>query len=447
MRFAFAVVLVGCAVDSKSNVDPIDAPPPAPVVDSMTPTSGGYGTVVTITGEHFGANDGYLELVPDVSYASVQGTITDGCQLQNLAWSDTQITGTIAFPCTSGTFNVHTTAGVATAGAFAISTTWSPGPGFDVGQLVDAHALSSSVIAALYRTQYVSQLGEVGLAVFSGSAIGVYPLPGMPTPVDTGPVFAKIVDGDDGNPVVIGTMGNGVVAMYEPAGSGSAASTPSPIEGFVIAAARDTDGMYAWLSTGSGVERVRPTDAWTIDRGPIAAADAPLDGAIGSDGTLWIAISEDDYSDPFDYQAYSSLQSLAPSATAFTAIERADPTSYDDFISRSHIELSGDGVGMVVVAYCEDNGTHVESPLPVRQRTAANTWSDAPVANAYTYVGGTLAGVVNADHVELVPDMSMPSAMTQVPVDPMQAEALVVDGSGALRPLIGASAAYAPTPP
>jgi hypothetical protein len=254
-------------------------------------------------------------------------------------------------------------------------------------------------------------------------------------------VFAKLADGDDGNPVVIGTMANGVAAMYE----GSAAS-PSDIVGSVIAASRDDSGLYAWIAVAAGIERARPNDAWVVDRGPFVAAGSALDGAIGSDGTLWLAISEANTSNPFDYEAYSSLQSLPPAATALTDIERADPTSYDDFISRSHIVLGPDGIGMVVVAYREDNGTHVETPLPVRQRSAASTWSDAPYASAYAYAGGVLAGVVNGDHVELVPDMTMPNAMTQVPVDPLQAYGLVVDGSGVLRPLIGAGTAFAPTP-
>lgn len=413
-----------------------------PTVTGMTPASGPYGTEVEITGANFGM-DG----------AAIFGQGSGDLDLWLDSWSDTRITARVPFPG-NGAITVATRAGTATAGTFTAISSWTAGPGFDATTLVQARAMSTGVLGALYRTTVINDQDErePSLAVFGGANAGAYPLTAVVDPMDaTAVVPASLVEADDHTPEVIATAQSGEVYAYT-VQNAALVSTDTGIAGTVVAAARDQNGVYAWILTAQGLVRARPGATWTVDRGPIAPpASQPLDGEVAADGTLWVVFSEPNL-DPFDHEGYVSLQSLAPAATQLTAIERADPNSYDDVISQAQLVLAADGVHMVVTGLHDNGGT--EQYFTPRLRTAAGTWSDAPTTDGlvqYAFVGTTLAGVVNdvsMQSTSLVPDLTTPTATQVLPVWPTSSEGVITDATGQLRPfLTSGEVAYSPTPP
>jgi hypothetical protein len=441
MKLGCLVVWVAAGCNAVTNEKAPEPPlPPPPVATAMTPTSGPFGTSVTIDGTDFGAAQG------DVTFDActpIDPAEQDG--LEVTSWTDTEIIGRVSFPCT-GALTVHTQGGASAAGTFTTAMPWNPGPGIAVTTLVTKQMLPGGTIAAIYRS--LDSTTGAALAVFDGEAATSYELDNIADPTDlTSPIYARIAVADDGTPMVVATQNDNQVVIMTTAG-GTLATAPIGISGQVFAAGRDATGVFAWIDSG-GMVRARPGasgTAWAIDRGPFVPAFQPLDGAVAADGTLWISFSEPN-DDPFDHEAYISLQSLAPTATALSAIERADPNSYDDVISQAHIVLADDGVHMVVVAFAKDNGTGLESYEPALMRTAASTWSDVPlladVATVPSYLqyvfSGTTLGVVVTDQgsqaTTLVPDLSMPVEQ-MIPVWPATAEGVVADGAGTLHPLV-----------
>lgn len=436
-------------------------PPPPPVASGMTPTSGPFGTEVTITGTDFGSAMPGMDsasMVEDAAspYANAPGFVDD-CGFWIDTWSDTQVTGRVAFPCGEAELVVGNAGGKAMAGTFTPDAGWNSGPGLGIDQLAESRVTSTGIAAAIFRDYFGTQGQGTGIAIYDGGDAGAYLLAGAPNTAGSDGAFdVHLVEGDDHAPEVLATLADGSVDTFAVA-AGSAVAQPTGLTGRLMVAARDDAGIYAWLETGSGFERVRPsTPAWTVDRGPFAPAtttDPILDAQVAADGTLWISFNQTN-DDPFDIEGYIALQSLAPAGSAFGAVELADPNSYDDFISQAHIVLAPDGVHMVVVAECEDDGTGVESSLVPRVRTANQTWDVAPYFDGiaqYAYSGTTLAAITydgDSGTTALVPDVTMPAATQVVPVWPLKPEGVAIDPtSQALRPFVGDGISFAPTPP
>ena len=404
-----------------------------PIVHSMTPATGLWGTQVTIDGANFGVIQG-AGVVAFSSSVGAHGFVLD-------TWTDTEIRGRIAFPGT-GLMSVHTAAGEGEAGTFTTTQPYTPSAYLDVAQLVDGLVLSTGEVAALHHEYELTN--QATLSVFGGSDRGAYPLAQLVDPANpTSPMIARLVEADDHTPLVIATRRDQTVVALGVQGA-ALVTTATGLTGNVVAAARDATGLYAWIDTGAGIVRARPGATWTVDRGPIATTYPALDGAIVADGTLWIAVSEPGPSNT----AYVSLEVLPPTGTLLGPPERADPVSYPNAISVAHVVLGADGIHALVVATADVSG-----PLPPRLRTAAVTWSDAPAVTGlvqYAFVGTTLAAIVNdaqAKTTSLVPDVAMPSGAQVIPVWPLQSEGFVVDGAGKAHPLItNGTVTYALTP-
>ena len=83
---------------------PAAAPLPPPVITSVTPPSGGVGTVETINGNNFGATQGssyILLFVPGTSW----GAPFDGVKLDILSWSNTAVQ--FALPAPGGPGGIY----------------------------------------------------------------------------------------------------------------------------------------------------------------------------------------------------------------------------------------------------------------------------------------------------------------------------------------------------
>jgi hypothetical protein len=81
-------------VTAAQQAPPAQAPPPAPVLTSVTPSTTAAGTSVTLTGQNFGATQGssYLTLAQG---GTSWGAPYDGAKLTITSWSDTSITVTL----------------------------------------------------------------------------------------------------------------------------------------------------------------------------------------------------------------------------------------------------------------------------------------------------------------------------------------------------------------
>jgi hypothetical protein len=260
-----------------------------------------------------------------------------------------------------------------------------PSQPIDVAMLADQIVLSSGNVAGLYRQHELTNVAT--LAVFGGAAAGSYPLTDVAEPTDSQlPLGARVIEADDGTPLVIASKSDDSVIAYTLVG-GVATEAETGLSGAVVVAGRDATGAYAWIETAGGLVRVRPGTPWTTDRGPIDTMFTPLDGAIASDGTLWITVAEPGGGNA----SYVSLQSLAPNDTSLGGVERADPNGHSDPIALSKLTLAADGVHALVAASTEAGGTM--TALTPRVRTAAATWTDAPAVTGlveFTFTGTTL---------------------------------------------------------
>lgn len=427
---AFVGALAACAGQS-------GAPPATgPIVTSMMPQSGPWGTTIAIEGANFGP-------VPQPgNVVAFDGAGASGFRVDS--WHDTEIRGRVAFPAT-GMLEVQTSGGEAKAGTFTTDMPWAPSAPLDVTQLAEGIVLSNGNVAGIYG-QYEGTAAPT-LAVFGGGAAGTYSLAQLVDPQAPGaPLAAHVVEADDGTPEVIATApGGGVEALAVQGGSLVASATG--LTGTVIAAGRDAQGAYAWLDTSSGLVRARAGTPWTIDRGPLARPFSPLAGALAADGTLWLAVAQP----APQSQAYLALQVLGPTDNQLGAPELADPGAHDS-ITSAQLVIAADGVHGLVLA-SSSSGGHATQLAP-RVRTAPGSWNDAPAPAGlaqYAYLGSTLGAVVNdpdSQTTSLVPDVTAPSSAQVIPVWPVLSQAVVIDAAGKPHPLVGnGSVTYALAPP
>ncbi|HEX4451483.1 MAG TPA: IPT/TIG domain-containing protein [Kofleriaceae bacterium] len=418
-------VLVACGGSSGP------ATPVPPTISGVSPATGVWGTQVTITGTGFGVTQGTNRVVAGA--AGANGFVID-------TWSDTQITGRIAFPAT-GSIGVTNTGGTAST-TFTTTMPWTPSAALDVAELAQEIVLSTGDVAALYNEFELTP--EPTIAAFTGAVKGAYPMSTLVDPQDpTAPLVAAIVEADDHTPEVLATKPDGSVAAFTVSG-GTLTETPTTLSGNVVAAARDATGLYAWIETETGIELAREGSAWTA--GPVIATTyPPVAGAISSDGTLWLVVSEPGSDGT---TSYPSVETIAETGSAFSALDRAD-MAYAGDITAATILVASDNVHALVTP----TASGVTTPLPARLRTAAATWSNAAVPTglaSYGFFGATLGAVTNdsssAMTTALLPDVSMSTSSQAIDVWPAQSAGFAVDGSGIAHPIVDdGNVAYALT--
>jgi hypothetical protein len=100
-------------VTAAEQAPPAQAPPPAPVITSVSPSTTAAGTSVTLNGQNFGSSQGssYLTLAQG---GTSWGAPFDGAKLTITSWSDTAITFTLPpnsgpFPLQPGTATITVT--------------------------------------------------------------------------------------------------------------------------------------------------------------------------------------------------------------------------------------------------------------------------------------------------------------------------------------------------
>jgi hypothetical protein len=397
-----------------------DGPPPIPppVVGSMTPATGAYGTTITITGSGFGAT----------------GTLAFDAASSGMveSWSDGSIVARVPFPAAAGPIHIKTGGGETDTPAFTPDMTWTANASATLPTVFQTMPLANGGAAVLG----LGNLGKVSLVVFAGGTATTTVLDGISVSQDDRhPLLARLALDAQGAPVVFATNLDGNVVEFV-----GGTTVDSGLVGSVMAAGRDPTGPYVWVLSSGNFNRARPgAHPFTIDRGPIVDIGA-LDAEVAADGTLVIARSVD-AGMIFDFEAYLGVARLAPTDTGFVIGETAETMAWDDYIAAAHLQISPDGARMFATYSTQQNDESQDHPQSPVLRGASGMWTDAsgivepraPIA----YLAAAIATLdVDPDGgLLLVPDIADSSTDQPLPMWPAEPAALLLDGT-TLRPLI-----------
>ena len=405
------VLVAGCLFPGNGGDD---GPPPIPppVVDSMTPAAGAYGSTITISGSGFGATG---TLAFDQASAGVAQS-----------WSDTSIVARVPFPAVAGPVHIKTQGGETDTPTFTPDVTWAANAPAELPTVFQTTALANGGAAVLG----LGDLGRVSLVVFAGGHATTTVLDGISVSQDDRhPLLARLVLDAQGAPVVFATNLDGKVVELV-----GGTTVDSGLVGSVMAAGRDATGPYVWVLSSGNFNRARPgAQPFAIDRGPIVDVGA-LDTEVAADGTL-VVVRSVDAGMIFDFEAYLGVARLAPADTAFVIGETAETMAWDDYIAAAHLQISPDGARMFATYSTQQNNENQDHPESPVIRGASGIWSDAsgildPRAPIAYLATATATLDDDADGtLTLVPDIASSSTDEPLPLWPAEPAALLVDGT------------------
>jgi hypothetical protein len=333
-------------------------PPKPPMVASVAPLAGDYGTEVTITGDDLNSTGATLVLSSPkgtpLTYPMPSAPSSDPATVVRL-WSKTEIRFKYPFPA-EGSVVVRTAAGQATAGTFV--PTWSPGQplsgAFSKAGLLDVTSPAlGKLVAAFDRDSGPT------LLVADGTSVTAVAFDRGPSTINQMHLVSSATGGVAGYFAVGSaptirrlTLSQGMSAVAD---TGVALTADAPF----FAAGVDAMGEYVWARKTAGqLVRLR-APAWTQDAGPVAepSSHKSLSGATSPDGSLFIVWGKDTIT-TFDDYSYPVAARLRPLQSAFAAAVRAGPSA-DDYMfwTRARAASSGE----VLTYYCATD-TGIGSP-------------------------------------------------------------------------------------
>ncbi|RYZ05721.1 MAG: hypothetical protein EOO73_18640 [Myxococcales bacterium] len=310
---------------------------PAPKITSMEPTTGAYGTLVTIRGEGLGNPelDGFVLALGNRGEVALTPTDEEAV----VSWTDEEITFRFPFPA-EGAVALEAPQSAEVAGEF--QPTWHIAQ--ELPQAPAASVLASisptpDHIALLFDTRPPSLLdiGPEGVTEQAVTADDVEPeslrlylnaqkkIEGVGVSTGAAPVIVHLQNVDD-----------------------DLVATPTALElgATEYGVAGGSEGAAVWMHRDAGWFRARPSGAtWTQDKGPIAEAHAGepdrVSGAT-SDGSLFVAwsVTTGDFLD--DMEA-ARMAKVAPTGTKFEGSLAAGP-SVDDYVTQLTLTSRGDGL-------------------------------------------------------------------------------------------------------
>lgn len=302
-----------------------------PVVTGLSPGSGDYGALVTLTGTDLGSRvqTGATSLVIRCQDAqrnaftfTAPDTGADAATLRNSVvqdWTDTRITVRYPFPCT-GPLTVENPNGESTAPA-AFTPSWRPGDPLVYGaneSLVSSAALPGGRVALAIQDTGANKLR---IAVGGKGAWKELIIPALPAGIRYVTLFADatgqpegfFLDGKDPpETYYFKTQGDGIQAT--PTGI----RTVSSALGF-IAGGRDASGPYVWIrESATEVARYRGSPGWSRERGPFAIPSVyPFGFAATSDGSVLVSWTKRVSEFIFLSKFVAQYAWLTPTGTAF----------------------------------------------------------------------------------------------------------------------------------
>lgn len=414
---------------------------PEPKIDSMDPSSGPYGTVVTIKGSGLGSasrpgftlalgNQGEVTLTPK------DDAVT--------SWTDGEIVFRFPFPA-EGAVALEAPQGAAMAGEF--QPTWHIAQ--EITQAPAASVLASisplsGHIEMLFDTTPLSliDVGPAGAVEHAVTADNIEPS-SLRLYLNAGKNVEGVAVSKDAAPVL--------VELQNQSDDLVAKATTIKLSATEFVIAGGAQGASAWMRRTGGWYRARPgASGWAQDKGPIADpnADGPNRASGGtSDGSLMVAWSVDT-GNFLDDNETAYMATLAPTATKFAAEMPASGT-IDDYITGLTLTSSGDG--LVVQAcgsnvdpfglsgtshYCYDSlfapsGAHIFS-VPFDHEASAHAFTHERAVAAYCTSDATWMIRTDQD-TEPMPDVP---AGEPVLYPCPKAVALEVSGDGDYLPVV-----------
>jgi hypothetical protein len=321
--------------------EPQPIPPGPPVIESITPIEGPFGTLITINGAFLGspARAGAqlrIGVAPAFTIFATGDAFVE-------SWTEDAISFRYPFPA-EGALAIETPQGIANVGDF--TSTWR-------SEITANNAPAASVIASI-----------------SGSPKGISLLFDSDPPVllELGPegtvTHQVTLNGAVASSVRLYLAGEVIEAIGVTEGDDPELVHFTNVEGDLVGAltgiqldatetafAGGPDGACAWLHRSDGWYRARPVAGdWTLDAGPIADVQtASPDRTVGasSDGSLYVAWSVD-AGNWFDDMEAPRLRRLDASGLVWGDTQSAG-SSVDDYVTSLEILDKGRGV---VVRYC-----------------------------------------------------------------------------------------------
>lgn len=330
---------------------------PPPIVTSVTPLEGDYGTEVTVTGDNFDDPTANLTLgaalQPLVYAMPPAGTASSPANVIT-KWSKTEIKFRYPFPA-DGSVGVASKSGSAQGGTFVPS--WKPGPPL-------AGDFSRQPLMAV-----VSPAAGVTVAAFDGS---------------TGPILVVAkADGSlesrayDRGPksilsmslyvtpagTVDGFFSSGGMLWKLTDGMGAATTASTGVAAAFAAGGHDATGPYAWIKNGATLSRVRPP-SWTADKTIADPTPSNASGqtiAVSPDNALYVGWGvADGGSFPFyDQTSAPYARRLRDGQSVFDGAQKIGYGA-DDLMIWTRLRPGPDG--RVSSYYCANDTGLFESP-------------------------------------------------------------------------------------
>ncbi|HEY6723107.1 MAG TPA: IPT/TIG domain-containing protein [Polyangiaceae bacterium] len=308
-----------------------------PTVERFTPSTGPWGTTVTIDGRDLGSASRPASLSVGASL-----TLTPDADAVE-RWSEAQVVFRVPFPH-EGPVTLETDEGSADAGSFTPSHEVAGA----IGIAVDTDVLAS---VSLGSGGIALALGgdPLSLAEFDGAAWNEAELPSENVRPETLRLHAN--SAGELAAFALDTASPPELIAFSATGGEWQASPTGVLVSERTLIAGGPDGASVWFWTNEGWQRARPTDdVWQLDKGPVADPYAssmlPRAGAT-SDGALWVVRARDTGS-TFNDKGAPFMRQLAPDATAFGS-EFQMGNDLDDYLTSISVVDHGRGL---LIEYC-----------------------------------------------------------------------------------------------
>ncbi len=412
---------------------------PPPVITSVSPLEGDYGTEVTVTGDNFDDATANLVLsggVEPLSYAMPkQGTASKPSNVIT-KWTKTEIKFRYPFPA-EGVVRVTSKAGQAEGGAFVPS--WKPGT--PLSGAFNRQPLLA-VVSPAAGTTVAAFDGVTGPLIVIGKpdgSIATKPFNRGSSSILTMSLYVTP------SGTVDGFFSSGGVLWRLTDATGAATTASTGVAAAFAAGGQDATGPYAWIKNGTTVERVRPP-SWTVDQTVTDPTPPSAPGpsiAVSPDDSLFVGwgVNETGSFPLYDHTAKAVSRRLRPGQTTFDAV-RTVGSGADDKMIWTRFRPGPDG--RVASYFCaSDTGYLASATVDCKEGYVGNGTAIPSSSVASEYVVGYSATTAFAASCEVataklklgpegqtaqqVPTVfPCPSAIVAVSVDPAGAGHMLV---------------------
>jgi hypothetical protein len=362
--------------------DPSTRPPP--VITSVAPLAGDYGTEVTVTGDNFDAPNTNLVLngeVSPLSYGMPAANTPSKPSNVITKWSKTEIKFRYPFPA-DGVIRVTSKSGQAEGGSFVPS--WRPGTPLS-GKFNRQPMLA--VVSPAAGTTVAAFDGVTGPVIVIGKPDGSIETKAFNRGASSILTMSLHVTSAG---KVDGFFSSGGLLWQLTDAMGAATTASTGVTAAFAAGGQDATGTYAWIRNGTTIQRVR-APSWTADLTVTDPTPANAPGptlAVSADHSLFVGWGFNDTgSFPlYDHTASTRARRLRPGQTTFDAY-RTVGGGADDKLIWTRLRPGPDG--RVASYFCaSDTGYMASTTVDCQEGYVGNGASVPSLAQASEYIVG-----------------------------------------------------------